>query len=117
MKKAASKAPTKSTTKKKKKRVKKKASQAQSTQPVKKKSANGKAKRTTIFGHSVTAVLRRLGLEGWEKEEAQDAIEAISGFRPAYVTVQTQFTAALRGERGEPASLSKKELQALRNAK
>ena len=77
-----------------------------------------KAKTTTkpvrrfVFGFSVSAVARALGRAGMKPA---DAVEAIHRYQPdaSPLAVKTFIHAGKHGQRGKPASLSKKQLKEL----
>ena len=89
--------------------------------------ANGKAKATTkapakksgaaktIFGFSVTSVVRRLGKAGFKPA---DAIKAIQSKVPSISpnTIRVQVNAGRNGLRGEPAKLTAVQLKQLQAA-
>jgi hypothetical protein len=65
-------------------------------------------KRSKIYGHPVTAVLRWMGQEDWTKADAKKALRKL-GIDIADSTVDIQLRAGQRGERGDPASLTKQQ--------
>ena len=63
-------------------------------------------KRATIFGYPATAVIRWMGKEGWDFEEAAIAIQSLTGKKVADATVRAALGHGRRGQRGEPAKLT-----------
>ena len=72
--------------------------------------------RALIFGHSVTAVLRWMGTQDWNWEDAALAVETLGGKKVADSTVRIQLNAGRKGERGTPAPITSSQAKQLRNA-
>lgn len=72
-------------------------------------------KQQELFGTTVTAVLRWMGLNGWSFPEATKAMAGM-GMEVASATIRAQLLAGARGERGEPAQLTKAQAKELTNA-
>jgi CHAD domain-containing protein len=68
-----------------------------------------------LFGHSVTAVIRTLGKEGWSFGDTKAALKA-QGLSIADATIRAQLLAGRNGTRGEPAVLKEKELKQLKKS-
>lgn len=66
------------------------------------------AKRFKILGHPATAVIRWLGKEGYSFPETMKLLGKL-GVDLAESTVKIQLKAGKNGERGEPASISKRQ--------
>ena len=66
-------------------------------------------KRASIFGHSVTAVLRWMGKEGWSFDDAAVAVETLAEKRFSDTTIRIQLRAGKAGERGAPAPIDSKQ--------
>lgn len=77
--------------------------------------SNGKANRFTVFDHSATAVLRAMGKEGggWNAKGVLAAMEEKGASGLSLTTVRIQLLAGKKGQRGEPAPLTKKEIAEL----
>lgn len=82
-----------------------------------KESSNGDGKkRTKLFGHPVTAVIRWMGAEGdWDKKKAKQALDKL-GCDVADATINAQLRAGAKGERGDPAKLREDEANELYEA-
>ncbi len=80
-----------------------------------KKEPLGRGKRQTLEGFPITASLRTLGKEGWNFEDAKEALGKI-GIYPADETIRIQLLAGRKGRRGEPAELSPETLDRLRKS-
>lgn len=61
--------------------------------------------RGTLFGHSLTSILRALGRKGWKSTKAQ-AVLAKMGHTPSMNTIRSQIGAGNQQTRGEPAVLT-----------
>lgn len=61
--------------------------------------------RYDLFGFPVTSVLRALGKDGWNVEQASKALAALN-IPCAPATIAIQIKAGAKGERGDPASLT-----------
>lgn len=70
-------------------------------------------KRAELYGHSITAVLRWMGKEKWSFEDAKAAMLR-KGIQLADATFRAQLLAGRKGERGEPANLTKEQEADLR---
>ena len=68
-----------------------------------------------VFGHPVTAVIRWMGKENWTTDEARKALDGL-GVSTAEATIKTQLGAGRSGKRGEPANLSREQVDALTKA-
>lgn len=68
--------------------------------------------RLSLFGHSVTAVIRWMGKAGWGFDKAKAAIAAQS-ISIADATIRAQLLAGKKGERGDPAALGEAEIKQL----
>lgn len=79
----------------------------------KRKEDKGKA-RSNVFGFPVTAVLRWMGLDGFDAQEARACFNAL-GVEVADATIQIQLRAGKRGERGAPAQLTEEQQDHLRD--
>lgn len=72
--------------------------------------------KTKTYGeHSATAVVRWMGAKGWTFTQAQAVVKKLR-LGLADVTIRIQLNAGASGKRGEPASLSRDEQKALRDA-
>lgn len=71
--------------------------------------AASKAKRILVFGKPATAVIRRLGKNGYKFPEIAAGLKAL-GVEVANATVRVFLSAGRHGQRGEPAHLSREEL-------
>lgn len=69
--------------------------------------------RCDIFGHPVTAVLRWMGREGWEFEDALTAVVTMGASTISDVTIRLQLAAGRKGERGEPADITSAQAKIL----
>lgn len=65
-----------------------------------------------IYGHAVTAVLRKLGSEAWTFSEAREAMDR-NHILVADATIRAQLSAGRQGQRGEPAPLTEEQLTEL----
>lgn len=74
-----------------------------------------KGARYELFGHAITAIFRRLGKEGWAAKDAMTAVKKL-GVECSPATAQIQVKAGAKGERGEPAPLTKEQLKELKAA-
>ena len=83
--------------------------------PVRESGESGKGNRYTIFGKSVTSVLRWMGKQGWEFEDARKAVRS-AGCECSDVTIRIQLLAGADGKRGKPARLTKEQQLALTEA-
>lgn len=68
-----------------------------------------------LFGHSVTAVIRWMGKNGFNFEGTKKALKA-QNLSIADATIRAQLLAGRNGSRGEPASLSEKQIKQLKKA-
>lgn len=68
--------------------------------------------RAMLFGHSITAVIRRLGKEGWEYDDVYFLCgqTEVGAKELAPTTIRIQLAAGKKGERGEPAPLTSEQL-------
>lgn len=74
-------------------------------------------KRSKLFGHPVTAVIRWMGAEDWDYDDAQKALLALN-IEMSESTIRAQLRAGKLAERGEPAELTdEQERQLYRAAK
>lgn len=75
----------------------------------------GKVTKGTIFGHSITAILRWMGANGWNKEDAGVALATYGFGSVADSTIYIQLAAGRKGDatRGPVPELSKKEAKEL----
>ena len=70
--------------------------------------------RLDIFGYPVTAVLWLLGKEGWDVEAAHLAVTTFANnYDLSIGTSRAQVMAGRKGKRGDPAPLTKAQLQKL----
>jgi len=69
-----------------------------------------------IFGFSVTAVLRWMGANGWDFDDAAIAVETITVTKLSDVTIRLQLKAGRDGKRGAPADISPSQAKQLRAA-
>lgn len=58
-----------------------------------------------VFGHSATAVLRWMGVNGWDFEDAGMAMHTL-GCRLSDTTIRLQMKAGKDGKRGAPAKVT-----------
>lgn len=72
--------------------------------------------REKWFEQSVTSVIRWMGKEGWSLTEAKKAIEK-AGVPYSESTTRAQLLAGRKGERGDPAVLSKAQIKELKGEK
>lgn len=72
--------------------------------------------RAEIFGYSVTAVLRWMGLNNWTFEDAGVACATLGAGGISDTTIRIQLAAGKKGERGEPAPLTKAQAKQLKQA-
>lgn len=73
--------------------------------------------RTKIFGLAATAILRWMGKTGgWTPEQGLKALTNL-GADLALATCKIQIKAGAKGERGEPATLTKKQIAELKAAR
>lgn len=79
----------------------------------------GKRFRATLFGHSITAVLRALGKEGWVYDDAWffcgDSRVGAAGISKNTVKLQLWDGKTGKGNFGDPAPLTKKQLAWCKN--
>jgi hypothetical protein len=75
----------------------------------------GSKKRQVLFGHHVTAVLRWMGTDHWDFNEAKKALSKLRVY-PADPTIRIQLRAGKTGERGEPAPLKDEDINILYEA-
>lgn len=75
----------------------------------------GSGKRISLFGHPITGVVRWMGKQGWEFEEAKRALERLN-MECADSTIRAQLRAGEKGERGEPASITSDQKRELERA-
>ena len=75
---------------------------------------NGTTQRIDCLGYPVTAVCRRLGKEGFSVAQVRAALIDNMGLSVNPATVMIQVNAGRKGQRGEPAAMTKKELAALK---
>lgn len=80
----------------------------------KQESKNPIRKRQTLLGFPATSVVRWMGKNGWQFEEAQQVIRALE-CPIADATIRIQLRAGEKGERGAPANLSKKDCKKLKD--
>lgn len=66
-----------------------------------------------VFDYSVTSVLRWMGREGWTFADAQTVLTTMNAM-PADNTARIQLHAGKKGERGEPAPLTKNQIKELK---
>jgi len=79
------------------------------------KEEKGGETRVKIFDYAPTAILRWMGKTGgWEPEEALKVLTKM-GASLSIATCKIQIKAGSRGERGEPAGLSKKQMAELKS--
>ncbi len=77
-------------------------------------SASTKANRFTVYEQSATAVLRAMGKAGgFTPKGAHAALVALGAEGLSMTTVRIQLLAGKKGQRGEPAKLTQKQLQEL----
>lgn len=74
-----------------------------------------RGKRYDLLGFPVTAVMRRLGKEGWDLDRVKRALAAM-GVACSDSTTSIQVRAGAKGDRGEPAALTKEQLKLLSDA-
>ncbi len=72
--------------------------------------------RAMVMNYPVTAVLRRLGKEGFDFAKARKAINAFDAGGISDTTVRIQIAAGRKGQRGEPAPLTKDQIKELASA-
>lgn len=73
--------------------------------------AAGKSKRILVFGDKpVTSVIRRLGKNGFKFPEIKAGLAAL-GAHPSDASIRVFLSAGRHGQRGEPAHLTREELQ------
>jgi hypothetical protein len=73
--------------------------------------------RKLLFGHAVTAVIRWMGVDGWNFKEAREALDSLGFEVISGVTINIQLKAGIKGERGAPAELNSHDARALRLAR
>ncbi len=66
-----------------------------------------------LYGHSVTAVIRWMGKNGFNFKQCKEALDSHS-LQIAEATIRAQLLAGRNGTRGEPAELSDKQIKQLR---
>jgi hypothetical protein len=72
--------------------------------------------RARVFDYSVTAVLRWMGKNGWDVEDAFAAVTDISGeYGLSMSTVKIQLLAGKKGQRGEPAPITPSQAKTLKS--
>lgn len=69
--------------------------------------------RKELFGHSITSIIRWMGVEDWSFESASTALKS-AGVEIAEATIRIQLKAGKAGLRGPAAELTSKEAKALR---
>lgn len=72
----------------------------------------GVRQRNKVFNHHPTAVLRWMGTDHWDFEEARTAMKNM-GIEVSDTTIRIQLRAGKKGERGEPAKLTEQEMKML----
>jgi len=72
--------------------------------------------RVTLFEQSVTAVLRFMGLNDWVFDDARLALNTLGASEISDTTIRIQLRAGKKGERGEPAKLTKSQIASLKKA-
>lgn len=65
-----------------------------------------KVTRASLFGYSITAVLRWMGQHGWNFEDAAVVCASCGAAKIADVTIRLQLAAGRKGERGPAAPLT-----------
>lgn len=75
----------------------------------------GGGTRISLFGFPVTAVIRWMGKDAWDYQDTKKALDKLQ-VQVAEATIRAQLRAGVKGERGEPAKLSKADVQELYNA-
>lgn len=73
-------------------------------------------RRQKIMGYPVTAVLRWMGANKWDEEEALAALTSFGVYDISDITIRLQLTAGRKGERGDPAPITKSQAKTLRQA-
>lgn len=68
-----------------------------------------------VFGHTLTAVIRWMGKQAWTYEQASTALTKLN-ISVADATIRCQLTAGKKGTRGEPATLTEKQIKTLTTA-
>lgn len=71
--------------------------------------------RTSLYGYPITAVIRWMGTDCWDFEEARAAFKALN-IPVADATIRAQLRAGERGERGNPAPINSLQAKELYNA-
>lgn len=79
------------------------------------KPAGGKTQRYDVLGHTATAALRFLGKKGWKFDQARKAFDKL-GVECSDTTIKIQLRAGSKGERGEPAPVTKEQFAELKKA-
>lgn len=69
-------------------------------------------KRYEMYGYPVTAVIRWMGKDAWVKDDVKKVMKHF-GIDCADNTISCQLVAGRKGERGEPANLSEKQVEEL----
>lgn len=77
-----------------------------------KEKENAPPATTELFGHSVTAILKWMGKNSWEYDEAK-AVLIHHGFRLAESTIRGQLWCGRSGQFGKPAELEDDEVKQL----
>lgn len=72
--------------------------------------------RGQIFGQPVTAVLRWMGKAGIEFDAAKCAVATLGCAGVSDTTVRIQLRAGAKGERGEPATLTRAQVKQIKAA-
>ncbi len=85
--------------------------------PLGKKMDKPDAPLQELFGHKTTAVIRRLGVEGWNAKDARVALENMGVPNIAEATIKTQLYHGRKGSGGDPAPLTADQLKQLLDAK
>ena len=80
------------------------------------KKDNGPRKQVQIFGHSATAVLRWMGKNNWNAEDAGVAMTTMGAKYISDTTIRIQLRAGAKGERGEPAPITREQAKKLKEA-
>lgn len=78
--------------------------------------AEDKSERVKVFGYSATSVLRWMGANGWDADEAGVAMLTLGAGSISDVTIRLQLKAGAEGKRGPAAPLSRAQAKALKDA-
>lgn len=73
------------------------------------------SKRSKLYDHPITSIIRWMGKEGWKFDEAKAAFTRLD-ISVADGTIRTQLRSGVRGDRGEPAPLTEDQADKLYDA-